>query len=479
MPGVNYGRAVMKMRPDWQPGQTARPLDVVYYQNCLWACIRETSALPSASSADWMLSVRSVESDLTGAAEGQVLTIVKVGQELKAQYKALPAYGINDINGLAAALAGKSPTNHTHAAGDINGAVLASRKITATAPLSGGGDLSADRAFKLDYGKGLKVESNKLVLSVLQGGGLVMDNQTGELYFDPSQMPTDKFEALLKSIRVPIWLARNTTWYVDPVNGNNANDGLTAATAFKTIKYALDQVCGNYNFGAYAATILLAPGTYAEGQITIPNYTATTGSLTIRGQDRAEVFVDATDGAALFRTMPSARAVTLNGMTLRYTVSAGGSSSTIKSLVHIASYSSVTLSGCACQYAENANAIGNREMLRLEASGAFTIAAGNRFELTSELAPGGGINVFSAYTSANVYMSNNAVVNGDFMRFINLNGGIFNRAISTAPVFSTETGCTGLRYRILNGGRCLTNGGGPDFLPGSIAGTVSDSPAYN
>ena len=70
MPGVNYGRAVMKMRPDWQPGQTARPLDVVSYQNCLWVCIRETNALPAASSADWMLSVRSVESDLTGAAEG-------------------------------------------------------------------------------------------------------------------------------------------------------------------------------------------------------------------------------------------------------------------------------------------------------------------------------------------------------------------------------------------------------------------------
>ena len=155
-----------------------------------------------------------------------MLTIVKVGQELKAQYKALPTYGINDINGLASALNGKSPTGHTHAAGDISGVALAARKINTTAPLSGGGDLSADRTFKINIGKGLKVDNNLLVLKVKQGSGLVMDD-TGELYFDPSQMPTDQFEALLKSIRVPLWLSKNTTWYVDSENGSDTNDGST------------------------------------------------------------------------------------------------------------------------------------------------------------------------------------------------------------------------------------------------------------
>ena len=45
---------------------------------------------------------------------------------------------------------------------------------------------------------------------IRQGGGLAVGSDK-RIYVDFSLMPTDAFEELLKSIRVPIWLTKNTT----------------------------------------------------------------------------------------------------------------------------------------------------------------------------------------------------------------------------------------------------------------------------
>jgi pectin methylesterase-like acyl-CoA thioesterase len=52
------------------------------------------------------------------------------------------------------------------------------------------------------------------------------------------------------------------TWYVDPVNGDNANTGTTAAAAFKDLQYALNRL-QNRNYTT-AQTINLAAGTYPD-----------------------------------------------------------------------------------------------------------------------------------------------------------------------------------------------------------------------
>lgn len=55
------------------------------------------------------------------------------------------------------------PSAHTHNVGDVNGAVPDTRTLTANAPLTGGGDLSANRSFGLDYiSTNLKLTSSKL-----------------------------------------------------------------------------------------------------------------------------------------------------------------------------------------------------------------------------------------------------------------------------------------------------------------------------
>ena len=471
MPGVNYGRAVMKMRPDWQPGQTARPLDVVYYQNCLWACLRETSALPSLASADWMLSVRSVESDLTGAAEGQVLTVVKVGQELKAQYKALPTYGINDINGLAVALNGKSPTGHTHAVGDITGAASAARKINTTAPLSGGGDLTADRTFKINIGKGLKVDSNLLVLAVKEGSGLVMDSKTGELYFDPSQMPTDQFEALLKSIRVPIWLSKNTTWYVDAASGSDQNDGTTAAKAFKTLQYALNYISENYNFGSFIATLQVAAGTY-DG-FTVPLYSASTGYLRIMGASSETVVIQGTDGVVI-STQTGGGTLAIQNATLKQTVTSAGHANQRKTILYGASGVTINLTNVIFRHIEEAGAISNN-CNTITCDGEISFYTGCTMDIQGQPPASSKIRVMLVQATGNLAVTGDIVVNGSFQLFASVNGGRWSRS-SALPVITGTA--VGKRYQIQAFGVITVRGGGEEYLPGNAAGSISNNNQY-
>lgn len=122
------------------------------------------------------------------------------------------------------------------------------------------------------------------------GGGLAKDPVTGEIYVDFSQMPTDKFEALLKSIKVPIWLNGNTTFYVNKTHSaasdsltTPADDGrgLTPDKPFKTIQAAINYVINNYNMVNFIATVLVAPGNYEEN-LTLGQFSKTTGFIVIR-----------------------------------------------------------------------------------------------------------------------------------------------------------------------------------------------------
>lgn len=59
-------------------------------------------------------------------------------------------------------------------------------------------------------------------------------------------------------------LAANTTFYVDVVNGNNANSGLAAGAGFawQTIPFAISQIQTIYDLNGFGVTIQLADGTY-------------------------------------------------------------------------------------------------------------------------------------------------------------------------------------------------------------------------
>jgi hypothetical protein len=89
------------------------------------------------------------------------------------------------------------------------GEVPITRTLTAGAGLTGGGDLSANRTFDV----GQNADS-----SIIVNGNNIQLNPI--------------LQAQLASFVGPS--STQTTWYIDPVNGNDANDGLTPATAIKT-----------------------------------------------------------------------------------------------------------------------------------------------------------------------------------------------------------------------------------------------------
>lgn len=55
-------------------------------------------------------------------------------------------------------------------------------------------------------------------------------------------------------------LRANLTLYVDPVNGNDARDGLTPGTAYRTIQYATNRILFKADLNGFTVTIKLMPG---------------------------------------------------------------------------------------------------------------------------------------------------------------------------------------------------------------------------
>lgn len=124
-----------------------------------------------------------------------------------------------------------------------------------------------------------------IVLAMVQtGGGLAVD-KTGKLYVDFASMPTDKFEAMLKSIRVPIWLTKNMIIYVATTGSDTLDEGrgLTEDKPFATLQAALNYVSDTYNLSRYNLTIRLAEGDYGDASIQLPDYTTSSGRITIQG----------------------------------------------------------------------------------------------------------------------------------------------------------------------------------------------------
>lgn len=52
------------------------------------------------------------------------------------------------------------------------------------------------------------------------------------------------------------------TVYVDPVNGDDSHDGMTAGTAYRTIQYATNQMLFRTDLNGHTVTIKLMPGTH-------------------------------------------------------------------------------------------------------------------------------------------------------------------------------------------------------------------------
>lgn len=143
---------------------------------------------------------------------------------------------------------------------------------------------------------------------VQQGGGLAVD-QNGQLYVDFTTMPDDKFQQLKDSLDMQRTLNGNLSVYVDydhsaasdtyrvrdPESGQLVIDGDRGKETkpFKTISGAVRYVTKVYALGDYNAYIRVKPRSnssaadypYYKERVTLPQFTATSGSISIRAFD--------------------------------------------------------------------------------------------------------------------------------------------------------------------------------------------------
>ena len=318
-------------------------------------------------------------------------------------------------------------------------------------------------------------------------------NEAGEIAVDFSEMPTDKFEDLLKSIRVPIWLTSNKSFYVNGETGSDTIvDGIgeSSSKLFKTISACVKYVTDNYNIGTYTAYINISGGTYKEA-LSFGGYSRSTGNIVLRPlADTGRVTIQNPDVNAITFAIQDGT-YTLQDIDVINNVSTSNvvRDSTVATCLYVNNYASVLCLDCGFYFnvsATNKPAAFNGRMLwggvfgTLNLQGNTTIKATNSYGLILNAAFTSGsarIAFFGSNTQTYCYISgdySNVISTSNAFISANTNGPLSD-VIVTTPGGET---CTGRRYRAEAGGAIDTVGGGPEFFPGTEAGSV-DSSTYS
>lgn len=309
-------------------------------------------------------------------------------------------------------------------------------------------------------------------------------NEAGEIAVDFSQMPTDKFEDLVKSIRVPIWLKSGKNFYVNGITGSDTEDegrGESASKPFKTIQKCINYIADNYNLSSYIAYVNIADGTYEEN-VSLPLYNSTTGSIQITGNSENK-------NAVIVRRIYSQSAVTYNIRNL--TVQRTESFSNFGGIVLVSAgrvnflnveidatlvpETSAGFAGLICSSNAFCNISGSSSIsnpgifIRTNA----TTKCSNGIQATS----GGRINF-----NGNLNLIGDAPENFVCAAADNLSSIRFVSSGSPYPVGTptviNEGNKLGKRYNIRTNAIIDTSGQGPELFPGEIEGTISSGGQY-
>lgn len=352
-----------------------------------------------------------------------------------------------------------------------------------------GGGLTTDEDGKLvlDFSQLTPTQKEDLISQIVQeGGGLSVDEE-GKIYVDFDSMPTDKFEAMLKSIRVPIWLTANKTFYVNQSTGSNTLDvgrGESADKPFASLQYCLDYVADNYNLSSYDAIISIAEGYSSTAEISLKSYNTVSGSIIISGPDQndvSKVILGSIrlDKASIYR-LQNLTCKTSNAN--RFTVGVYALSGRIdlqNVLVDISE--SVITSGSL--YALNAESAG---LIRVYATNSNDVKSGCTIKIGSAMSAD-AICAISANSGGNVQFSADIVIDGSgtlTQTVLVANLGVVRRTLSSfvnpgrLPLVTASGTVTGSRYRSSGNSIIDSNGGGAEFFPGTTAGTALTGGQY-
>ncbi len=175
---------------------------------------------------------------------------------------------------------------------DSNGKLDPSWLPEATSTTLGGVKASTtkagDNVVKADANGGLGGWKDAISDAVANPSAGLVKNSDGTLGVDFNQMPTTKFEALLKSLKMLVPLEANLDLYVDKnhsASGDSIVDGRgTQAMPFKTIQAAVNFVTQTYAINSHSVYIKVSNATYDEC-LTLPVYSRTTGAINIEAWD--------------------------------------------------------------------------------------------------------------------------------------------------------------------------------------------------
>jgi len=300
------------------------------------------------------------------------------------------------------------------------------------------------------------------IVNVIERAGLIPDrNDLTQLY-----------QALGLLIPQPekFWLLKrltaSLTINVNAATGNNATADGSLQFPFKTIQAACNYVAQNLFLGPYNVTIQVAAGTYAES-VSLPQYVRTTGTIVLSGAGAATIVNPAnvgTWGVAL----SSAVSYVIKNMQINvgYTSTVAGYCSCI-----YAAGGTITLDGCTLLVPPG---YGGANSAPLVVGGGFVAlgGTGNTITITATSA-GWGILV----NGGNVSLEANLAITGAVISAtISVNYlGSFVRQ-SALPIITGSV--TGTRYSATLLGIITVQGGGANFIPGTLAGGVSTGAQY-
>ena len=313
-------------------------------------------------------------------------------------------------------------------------------------------------------------------------GGLNLVNN--KLSVDFSQMPTDKFEALLKSIRVPIWLEKNTYFYVNGSTGSDTLDegrGLSSSKPFKTIQACVNYVCDNYNLSRYNAIINVASGSYHEN-VRLPAYTSAGGSITLIGNSSSNTFITSAESSSTVNVRECEYSV--KNFTISWSPPNLLSSNIYTSCIELNDNAMLTLSNCNINVNFTNLTDQVKQYLRwikiISLNKYSNMSIGSNVRLESIEYPGsfGFTGIILLVSSSLIYStsttdeSEQMVVSGKYGSFIEVaDNSQFSRGSLTLPNIINDN-VSGVRYKAYNGGFIKTANGGEEYYPGTIAGTV-------
>lgn len=354
---------------------------------------------------------------------------------------------------------------------------------------STGGGLTTDEDGKLvlDFSQLTPTQREDLIRQIIQEGGGLSVDKNGQIYVDFESMPTDKFEAMLKSIRVPIWLTANKNFYVDQATGSDTLDagrGESADKPFLSVQAAVNYIADNYNLSNYYVTINVAANYNSTSEIVLKSYSTVGGYIIISGPDQDDLSKTVIGRVRLDKSCIY--------MLRDLTVKVDSGSSYIAGVWVQAGR--LDLQNVLVDVSNSVVSNGALHAIATESSGLVRIYSTNSLEVKSgctiKVGPdmmGTTKALLSANSGGNIQFTADILVEGsaDLTYSVTaMNLGIIRRTLSTfinpgrLPTFTANETITGSRYRAAGNGIITTNSGGPEFFPGSTEGVTSTGGQY-